>query len=82
MSELTSVKISVQVRDRLAVAARARGITVRSLLDELSHRAADEALMGQVGDEMTRLRVESPDEWAAYVDEGREWERATIAPLA
>lgn len=82
MSELTSVKVPVQVRDRLAVAARARGMTVRALLDELSWQAADEALMAQVAGEMTHLREDAPTEWSAYLDEGREWDEATVAPIA
>jgi hypothetical protein len=81
MSELTSIKIPVQVRDRLAVAAEARGITVRSLLDALSRRAVDEALMARVGGEMARLEAEGPTEWAGYLAEGREWDEATVAPV-
>lgn len=82
MPELTSVKIPVQVRDRFAVAARARGITVRALLDELSRRAADEALMSQAAADMVRLRDTDPHEWSEYVDEGRSWEGGTVDPIA
>lgn len=81
MSELTSVKIPVEVRDRLAAAAQARGITVRFLLDELSRRAVDDALMARVGGEMARLEAEAPEEWAGYLAEGREWDEATVAPV-
>lgn len=81
MSELTSLKVPVQVRDRLAVAAKARGLTVRALLDELSRQAADEALMARAAVEMARLRDSDPQEWTCYLDEGRSWEQGTVERL-
>jgi len=81
MSELTSLKVPVQVRDRLAIAAKARGLTVRALLDELSRHAADQALMAQAAAEMTRLRDSDPQEWTHYLDEGRGWEQGTVERL-
>ncbi|MDQ3989051.1 MAG: hypothetical protein M3291_07620 [Actinomycetota bacterium] len=81
MSELTSVKVPVHVRDRLAVAASARGLTVRALLDELSRQAADEALMARAGADMARLRESDPQEWADYLDEGLCWEQCTVERL-
>lgn len=82
MSELTSVKIPVQVRDRLAAAAKARGMTVRALLDELSRQAADAALMDQVGDQMAQLRESDLPAWDEYLDEGRDWEQGTVERIA
>lgn len=82
MPDLTSVKIPVQVRDRLAVAAKARGITVRALLDELSRQAADQALMAQAADDMTRLREHAPQEWDDYIGEGDAWEAGTVDRIA
>lgn len=82
MSELTSVKIPVEVRDRLALAAKARGLTVRALLGELSQQAADDALMTRAAAEMSRLRESDPPQWADYLDEGREWEERTVERLA
>jgi len=81
MSELTSIKVPYQVRDRLAEAARARGITVRTLLDQLSRDALDSALLELAAQQMERLRVADPDAWSDYVDEGRTWEEGTIEPL-
>lgn len=81
MSDLTSIKVPLTVRDRLATAAKARGLTVRALLDELSRRAADEALMAQAAAEMARLRDSDPQEWSGYLDEGRSWEQGTVDRL-
>lgn len=81
MPEMTSVKVSVEVRDRLALAAGVRGVTVRALLDEFSRRAADEALMERAAAEMARLREADPAAWAGYVDEGDSWERGTVEPF-
>lgn len=82
MPDLTSLKVPVHVRDRLAVAARARGITVRALLDELSWQAADEALMAQASADLDRLRTSDPDAWRDYIDEGEAWEAATRDRIA
>lgn len=82
MSELTSMKVPVQVRDRLALAAKARGLTVRALLDELSRQAADAALLEQAAAEMARLRESDPQQWAEYLDEGTAWEEGTVERLA
>lgn len=82
MPELTSIKVPVEVRDRLAAAAKARGITVRALLDELSRQASDEALMAQASASLGRLRDTDPDEWHEYVGEGEAWEAGTVDRIA
>jgi hypothetical protein len=64
------------------VAARARGVTVRALLDELSRRAADEALMAQAAGAMARLSETDQQAWADYLDEGRLWEAGTVDRIA
>lgn len=78
---MTSLKLPVHVRDRLALVARARGISVRALLDDFSREAADAALMERAASEMATLRDADPAAWASYVDEGRSWEQSTIDPL-
>jgi hypothetical protein len=78
MSDLTSVKVSRQVRDRLAAAAQARGMSVRALLDELSRKAEDAAVMEQVAQQMVRLRNADPAGWDEYLEEGRAWEERTV----
>lgn len=73
MSEMTSIKVSSLVRDRLAKAAKARGVTMRVLLEDLSLSAMDDALMDAAAEKMARLRDSDPHEWAVYVEEGRDW---------
>lgn len=65
------------MRDRLTAAARARGVTVRKLLDDLSHEAVDAALMDAAAAQMIDLRETDPAAWTEYLAEGRSWEDAT-----
>ena len=81
MSELTSLKVPSEVRDRFSAAAKARGVTVRALLDELSRDVADSALMEQAGRQMSQLRDADPRAWNDYLAEGRHWEEGTIEPI-
>ncbi len=81
MSYLTSLKVSCEVRDRFAAAAKARGLTMRALLDQLSREVADTALMEQAARQMAQLREEDPHSWDEYLGEGRDWEERTVEPL-
>lgn len=81
MPDLTSLKVTTAVRDRFAAAAKARGITVRALLDQLSRDVADTALMEQAARQMSKLSETDPDAWSEYVAEGRHWEEGTDEPL-
>lgn len=81
MSDLTSLKVPPEVRDRFAAAAKLRGLTVRALLDQLSREAADTALMEQAARQMSQLREAAPDAWNGYLAEGRHWEEGTVEPL-
>lgn len=81
MSQATTIKVPISVRDRLASVAKTRGITIRSLLDELSQRAFDAALMEQAGEQMARMRDTDPEAWADYLREGQEWEERTVERL-
>jgi len=81
MSILTSLKVPAEVRDRFAIAAAVRGLTVRALLDELSREVADAALMEQAARQMSRLHEADPDAWNDYLAEGRQWEERTVEPL-
>ncbi|MGQ0463807.1 MAG: hypothetical protein ACT4QG_00660 [Sporichthyaceae bacterium] len=82
MPEMTSIKVPVGTRDRLAAAAQARGTTVRALLDEYSRRVLDEELMRRAGAEMAALRDGNPREWDVYLAEGSAWEQGTVERLA
>ena len=81
MPGLTSLKVPFEVRDRFAAAAKARGLTVRALLDQLSREVTDSVLMQQAASQMTQLRETDPGAWAEYLGEGRDWEEGTIEPL-
>jgi len=81
VSNLTSIKIPIQVRDRFAAAAAVRGITVRALLDQLSRQAGDAALMEQAAGQMRQLRDADPEAWDDYLAEGGRWEEGTIERL-
>lgn len=81
MSDLTSLKVPQEVRDRFAAAAKVRGLTVRALLDQLSRQVADAALMEQAARQMSQLRAADPDAWNDYLAEGRRWEEATVEHL-
>src|SRR5664279_3203299 len=81
VSNLTSVKIPIEVRDRFAAAAEVRGITVRALLDQLSCQVEDAALMEQAARQMRQLREVDPEAWGNYLTEGGQWEEATIERL-
>lgn len=78
MPGLTSLKIPVAVRDRFAATAKARGITVRALLEELSRTVADEMLMDTVAGQMGLMQETDPDRWRDYLAEGTAWEDSTI----
>ncbi len=81
MSDLTSLKVPVAVRDRFATVAKVRGLTVRALLDQLSREAADATLMEQAARQMSQLHEMDPDAWDDYLAEGRHWEQATTDRL-
>ena len=78
---MTSLKVSSDVRDRFAMAAKVRGVTVRALLDQLSREVVDMALMEQASRRMSELHETDPDAWADYLAEGRGWEESTVEPL-
>lgn len=80
MPNLTSLKVTLEVRDRFAAAAKVRGVTVRALLDQLSREVADSALMEQAGRQMSQLRDADPGAWNDYLAEGHHWEEGTIEP--
>ena len=81
MSDLTSIKVPSEVRDRFATAARVHGVSVRALLEQLSRYAADTALMEQAAQQMSHLREADPDAWDDYLTEGHRWEEGTTERL-
>lgn len=81
MPELTSLKVSAEVPDRFATAAKVHGLTVRGLLDRLSREVADAALMEQAARQMVQLHEADPNAWNDYLAEGHRWEEGTSEPL-
>lgn len=81
MSDLTSLKVPREVRDRLAEAAETRGLSVRALLDQLSRAAVDAALMDRAARQQEQLRATDPDAWEDYLAEGRVWDEGTVEHL-
>ena len=81
MSNLTSLKVPVEVRDRFATAAKVRGLTVRALLDQLSRQVVDTAMMELAARQMSQLEEADPVAWDDYLAEGRHWEEGTVEPL-
>lgn len=82
MPDMTSIKVPVQTRDRLTAVARARGTTVRALLDEMARQVEDETLMRRASADMAALRDTDPREWDSYLAEGSDWEQGTVERLA
>lgn len=78
---MTSLKVPLDVRDRFAAAAAARGCSVRALLDQLSRQVADQALMDQAAEQMRRMQERDPEAWANYAVEGQAWEQGSIEPV-
>ena len=66
---------------RGARAAKARGVTVRALLDEVSRKVEDAELMDLVRRQMEELRERDPVEWQSYLDECREIEEGMNDPI-
>jgi hypothetical protein len=65
----TTIKVDVAVRDRLANVARARGISVSTLLRDESYRLAAEQRWRDIEAAYARLQREDPDGWGEYLVE-------------
>jgi post-segregation antitoxin (ccd killing protein) len=65
----TTIRVSVQTRDRLAAQARERGVSVSALLTELTTRAENEAIFRA---ERDATRAEAA--LRAARDENRDWD--------
>jgi post-segregation antitoxin (ccd killing protein) len=57
-TQSTTIRVSVQTRDRLAAQARERGISVSALLDDLAAQAENEAIF-RAEREATRMEAAS-----------------------
>jgi hypothetical protein len=68
-TQTTTIRVPVQTRDRLAVQARERGVSVAALLTELASRAERETIFRA---ERDATRAEAAVD--AIRDEDRDWD--------
>lgn len=73
----TTIRVSVQTRDRLAAQARERGVSIATLLTELASRAEHEAIFRA---ERDATRAEAALQ--AVRDENRDWDTTVGDGLA
>jgi predicted transcriptional regulator len=73
----TTIKVDTVVRDRLAVLARARGMTMGALLAEATERLEREAFFAHARLQLEHLRHADPDAWEADRAESRSWQAGT-----
>jgi hypothetical protein len=77
---MTTIKVDTVVRDRLAMVAEARGITMAALLRDVSSELEEQQRWVLIEESYKRLRREDPDGWAEYVTELHTWESASADP--
>ena len=71
-TDSTTVRVSIRTRDRLAAQARQRGISVATLLDDLSAQAERQAAFAA-----ERAATLADADNAAVHDEDRDWDVVT-----
>ncbi|MGO1056199.1 hypothetical protein [Crossiella sp. CA198] len=76
----TTIKVDSAVRDRLALVARARGVTMTALLQTVSVDLQNEQEWAEIEAAYTRLRQEDPQAWAEYLNELGEWDTVSTDP--
>ena len=73
----TTIEVDTSVRDRLAVLARERGLTMRELLADMTDRSERETFFQRARQQLERLRDTDPDGWRRDRAESRSWQRGT-----
>lgn len=73
----TTIKVESTVRDRLAVLARHRGITMGALLADVTEHLEREAFFARAHAQLNRLRQEDPDGWEQDRAESLSWQAGT-----
>ena len=76
-TQTTTIRVSVQTRDRLAAQARERGVSIAALLTELASHAEREAIFRA---ECETTRAEAAAE--AVRDEDRDWDHTVDDGIA
>jgi predicted transcriptional regulator len=73
----TTIKVDSSVRDRLAVLARERGVSMGALLLEATERLERDAFFARAQAQLEQLRQEHPDAWESDRAESRAWQQGT-----
>lgn len=71
---MTTIKVDSQVRDRLVEIARARGVTVGSLLLTVAQQLEVDQGWTEIENAYARLQREDPAGWQEYLGELAEWD--------
>jgi hypothetical protein len=71
---MTTIKVDTSVRDRLARVAKARGVTMASLLKDVTSELEARTRWALIEASYERLRQEDPDGWAEYLTELDAWD--------
>jgi hypothetical protein len=76
MTEMTTIKVSVQTRDRLKRLADDDHLTLDAELSQTLEKAEEARFWEGVQEDYARLRAD-PQEWANYAGELAEWDQTT-----
>ncbi len=74
---MTTIKVEVAVRDRLASLAHDRGTTMGRMLAEVTERLERESFFARARSQLEELRAGHPEEWERDRAESRAWQRGT-----
>jgi len=75
----TTIKVDTAVRDRLASVARARGVTMAALLQQIALQLQAEQEWTEIEAAYGRLR-ETPEAWDRYVADLAAWDASATDP--
>ena len=76
MTEMTTIKVSVQTRDRLKRLADEEHLTMDAALSRVLDKTEDARFWEGVRADYARLQAD-PEEWADYLGELAEWDATT-----
>lgn len=76
MTQITTIKVSISVRDQLKEQASAAEVTLGDYLAMLARRGEREARFRRL---RAQMAATPPDLMASWVEETREWERAELS---
>ncbi len=73
MTDMTTIKVSIQTRDRLKRLADEDHLTMEAELTQTLDKAEEARFWAGVREDYARLQSD-PEEWAGYVSELAEWD--------